>query len=112
MVSYNILSSRYTYQDDAYSYCADEFLVIDYRKLLILNELLGEIFCRIFTRNTHEFLTDYNADILCLQEVDDMQYLQFFKPELEKKGYVTKFYRKGFYLTEGMLSAVRKSRFK
>lgn len=38
-------------------------------------------------------LKDYDCDILCLQEVDYLQYKTFWRPELEKLGYNTKFNR-------------------
>lgn len=36
-------------------------------------------------------LRDYDCDLLCLQEVDSLQYKTFWRPELEKLGYYTKF---------------------
>ncbi|XP_044750535.1 2',5'-phosphodiesterase 12-like [Coccinella septempunctata] len=94
VVSYNALSSLYNREED-FSYCPDEFMVMNYRKQLILREILG-----------------YNADIVCLQEIDLFEYQEFFQQELENEGYLTKFYRKGFYLGDGLMCAVRKSRFK
>lgn len=38
-------------------------------------------------------LKDYDCDILCLQEVDFVQYKSFWRPELEKLGYLTKYHR-------------------
>ncbi|KAG0680799.1 hypothetical protein C6P40_003953 [Pichia californica] len=38
-------------------------------------------------------LKDYDCDVLCLQEVDFVQYKTFWRPELEKLGYETKFHR-------------------
>lgn len=35
----------------------------------------------------------YGADIMCLQELDHIQYKSFWHPELEKLGYQSKFYR-------------------
>lgn len=40
-------------------------------------------------------LKDYDCDILCLQEVDFVQYKSFWRPELEKLGYHTKYHRGG-----------------
>lgn len=40
----------------------------------------------------HE-LKHYDADILCLQEVDHIQYHSFWSKEFEKMGYLSKFYR-------------------
>ena len=38
-------------------------------------------------------LKHYNADIMCLQEVDKVQYEGFWVSQLEKLGYSTRFYR-------------------
>ncbi|EER33961.1 hypothetical protein CTRG_02779 [Candida tropicalis MYA-3404] len=38
-------------------------------------------------------LKHYNADILCLQEVDKVQYTSFWSSQFEKLGYGSKFYR-------------------
>ncbi|KAH3661656.1 hypothetical protein OGAPHI_006506 [Ogataea philodendri] len=40
-------------------------------------------------------LTHYAADIMCLQEMDYIQYNTFWNPELEKLGYSNRFYRSG-----------------
>ncbi|XP_076659540.1 2',5'-phosphodiesterase 12 [Halictus rubicundus] len=57
VTSYNILANVYSEtdlsKDTLYPYCPQYALSMDYRKLLILKELIG-----------------YNADIICLQEVD------------------------------------------
>lgn len=57
MVSYNILADFYTEtevaKNELFSYCPPHALNIDYRKQLCVKEILG-----------------YNADIMCLQEVD------------------------------------------
>ncbi|CAL9732005.1 RNA exonuclease Ngl2p [Monosporozyma unispora] len=37
----------------------------------------------------------YNSDVICLQEVDVIQYQSFWKEELEKLGYESQFYKKG-----------------
>lgn len=61
ITSYNILANVYSEtslsKDTLYPYCSPYALSMDYRKLLILKELLG-----------------YNADIICLQEVDSRIY--------------------------------------
>ncbi|XP_076621770.1 2',5'-phosphodiesterase 12 isoform X2 [Colletes latitarsis] len=61
VTSYNILASIYSdtelSKDVLYPYCPSYALSMDYRKLLILKELIG-----------------YNADIICLQEVDKNVY--------------------------------------
>ncbi|XP_012150679.1 2',5'-phosphodiesterase 12 isoform X3 [Megachile rotundata] len=61
ITSYNILANVYSEtslsKDTLYPYCPQYALSMDYRKLLILKELIG-----------------YNADIICLQEVDSRVY--------------------------------------
>lgn len=42
IVSYNILADRYTADTESYSYCSPKALAIDYRKQLILKEVLGK----------------------------------------------------------------------
>lgn len=69
MVSYNILAEIYAVteysQQVLFSYCPPHALKMDYRKQLILKELMG-----------------YNADIICLQEVDDKVYKHDLAPAL------------------------------
>lgn len=38
-------------------------------------------------------IKDYDCDVLCVQEIDFVQYKTFWRPELEKLGYHTKFNR-------------------
>ncbi|KAF3427276.1 hypothetical protein E2986_10388 [Frieseomelitta varia] len=61
VTSYNILANIYsetaTSKETLYPYCPHYALSMDYRKLLILKELIG-----------------YNSDIICLQEVDASVY--------------------------------------
>ncbi|XP_034187530.1 2',5'-phosphodiesterase 12 [Osmia lignaria lignaria] len=61
LTSYNILANVYSEtslsKDTLYPYCPQYALSMDYRKLLILKELIG-----------------YNTDIICLQEVDSKVY--------------------------------------
>ncbi|XP_034936937.1 2',5'-phosphodiesterase 12 [Chelonus insularis] len=67
MLSYNILANTYAksnYSKEVlFPYCPEHALDIDYRKLLIIKELIG-----------------YNADIICLQEVDRRVYEHDMKP--------------------------------
>jgi CCR4-NOT transcription complex subunit 6 len=70
VLSYNILAESYA-SLDRYYYCPSWALDWNYRKQGILKELLS-----------------YDADILCLQEVESGQYNSFFKPELAKVGYI------------------------
>lgn len=65
VVSYNILADTYADSNVArnvlFNYCPSFALKFDYRKNLLIKEILG-----------------YNADIICLQEVDE----KFFKRDL------------------------------
>ena len=49
--------------------CCYRFLDADYRRPLILQELLG-----------------FNADIICLQEVDEKAFAEYFHPQLQQAG--------------------------
>lgn len=73
VVTYNILCERYATKQK-YGYVPTRFLKWESRRQLILDEL-----------------TDLNADILCLQELDRASYDEFFRGELSKIGY------KGYY---------------
>lgn len=68
-MTYNILASTYA-TNDAYSYCPAWALDWDYRKHVILRELLS-----------------YDCDILTLQEVESDPFHLFFQPEMAKAGY-------------------------
>lgn len=69
MMCYNILCERYA-TDRMYGYTPSWALNWDYRKDLILQELM-----------------QYGADIICLQEVDVEQYEDFFVQSLKDQGY-------------------------
>ncbi|XP_028996267.1 protein angel homolog 2 isoform X2 [Betta splendens] len=75
VMSYNILSQELL-QDNAYLYrhCNPSVLPWDYR----LPNLLSEI-------------QQHNADILCLQEVQEDHYENQIKPALQKQGYSSKY---------------------
>ncbi|XP_015510986.2 2',5'-phosphodiesterase 12 [Neodiprion lecontei] len=89
IVSYNILADLYT--DSSYSreelfpYCPPYALDIDYRKYLILKELIG-----------------YNSDIICLQEVDSKIFQHDLLPTLSTLDYNGVFNRKGGTVSEGL----------
>ncbi|KAM3959054.1 2',5'-phosphodiesterase 12 [Aphomia sociella] len=97
-VSYNILADLYCDSDFTRSvlhpYCPPYALHIDYRKQLIMKELLG-----------------YNADIMCLQEVDVKIFNHYLNPLLGAKGLDGKFYRKGKEVAEGLACFYRKERY-
>ncbi|XP_048110854.1 2',5'-phosphodiesterase 12 [Alosa alosa] len=73
VVSYNILADIYAQTDLSktvlYPYCPPYALGIDYRQSLIKKELMG-----------------YNADIICLQEVDKAVFNDSLSPALDASG--------------------------
>ncbi|XP_059048899.1 2',5'-phosphodiesterase 12 [Achroia grisella] len=97
-VTYNILADLYCDSDYTRSvlhpYCPSYALHIDYRKQLILKELLG-----------------YNADIICLQEVDGKIFQSSLSPLLGSDGFEGKFYKKGKEVAEGLACFYRKDRY-
>lgn len=98
IISYNILAN--TYADSDYSrqvlfpYCPPYALNIDYRKLLIVKELIG-----------------YNSDIICLQEVDKKVYENDLIPSLSYLNYSGVFSTKG-EMSEGLSVLYDNKRFK
>ncbi|CAH7686137.1 Endonuclease/exonuclease/phosphatase [Phakopsora pachyrhizi] len=80
---YNILCERYA-TDRMYGYTPSWALNWDYRKDLILQELM-----------------QYGSDIICLQEVDVEQYEDFFVQSLKEQGYEGVFYPKSRARTMG-----------
>nr|CAD7199264.1 unnamed protein product [Timema douglasi] len=99
VVSYNILADLYADSEVArtqlYPYCPSYALTIDYRKQLILRELLG-----------------YNADVICLQEVDSKIFDLDLTPVLGYVGYEGVFHRKGGTVSEGVACLFHKSKFR
>ncbi|CAO2825194.1 unnamed protein product [Amaranthus hypochondriacus] len=69
ILTYNILSDIYAYANK-YPSCPQWALRWEYRRKNLLDEIML-----------------YDADILCLQEVQSDHFENFFKPELEKYGY-------------------------
>uniref|UniRef100_A0A1D1ZHT1 poly(A)-specific ribonuclease n=1 Tax=Anthurium amnicola TaxID=1678845 RepID=A0A1D1ZHT1_9ARAE len=69
VLSYNILGDAYA-TNEPYSYCPSWALSWHYRRQNLLREIVG-----------------YHADILCLQEVQNNHFEEFFAPELDKHGY-------------------------
>ncbi|CAH2104750.1 unnamed protein product [Euphydryas editha] len=98
-VSYNILADLYCDSDFTrtvlHPYCPPYALHIDYRKQLILKELKG-----------------YNADIICLQEVDFKVFNGSLRTFLGCDGLEGLFYKKGKSVAEGLACFYRKERFK
>uniref|UniRef100_A0A803TA94 Phosphodiesterase 12 n=1 Tax=Anolis carolinensis TaxID=28377 RepID=A0A803TA94_ANOCA len=72
-VSYNVLADAYAQSELSrtvlYPYCAPYALEMDYRQSLLQKELLG-----------------YNADLLCLQEVDRAAFADGMGPALDAAG--------------------------
>lgn len=98
-VSYNILADLYADSDTArnelFPYCPEKALNIDYRKQLFLKEILG-----------------YNADILCLQEVDRKIFVHALTPVLAPSNLRGIFNEKGGQVAEGLACFYRSSKFK
>ena len=72
IVTYNLLADMYsdskTAREELFSYCPKQFLTMDYRKHLLIDELLG-----------------YNADLICLQEVDFSIFEKHLEPAFKLK---------------------------
>lgn len=101
VLSYNILSDLYATREK-YSYCPTWALVWEYRRQNLLQEILR-----------------YDADILCLQEVQSDHFENFFKPELTNRGYSVTFKKKtsavytaNQYVIDGCATFYRKDLFK
>lgn len=73
VLCYNILASIYT-NHQLYNYTKKYLLNWKVRRKMILTEILH-----------------YGGDLMCLQEVQQDHFHNFFKPELEQKGYKTLF---------------------
>lgn len=98
-VSYNILADMYADSDYSrevlFAYCPPHALDIDYRRQLLLKEISG-----------------YNADVVCLQEVDRKEYKRAYEPYFRLVGgYQGLFDRKGGQVAEGVATFFRKDRF-
>lgn len=98
VVTYNILADLYADSDYTrtvlHPYCPPYALAIDYRKQLILKELLG-----------------YKADIICLQEVDSKVFDADLKPIFSSYGFESEFSKKGGQVSEGMACIFNASKF-
>ncbi|KAI4307386.1 hypothetical protein L6164_030585 [Bauhinia variegata] len=89
ILSYNILSDLYTVR--RYRHCPQWALAWEYRRQNLLREII-----------------DYDADIICLQEMQSDHFESFLKPELTKKGYLAIYkkrtnevYTANQYVTDG-----------
>ncbi|KAG1677548.1 hypothetical protein FOA52_014446 [Chlamydomonas sp. UWO 241] len=98
IVSYNILADQYagsTYaQQVLFNYCPPPFLDPEYRKQLVLAELAR-----------------YNADVVCLQEVDDKAFHEYLLPHMSLAGYAGRYTNKMGKVKEGSATFWRTSRF-
>ncbi|PRQ21418.1 putative poly(A)-specific ribonuclease [Rosa chinensis] len=85
VLSYNVLGNLYT-DPYRYSYCPEWARSWEYRQQNLLNEII-----------------EYDADILCLQEVQSNHLEYFFEPELAKCGYsvIYKKRRGSFFVRDG-----------
>ncbi|KAK2400752.1 DNAse I superfamily protein [Trifolium repens] len=83
VMSYNVLSETCA-SNDLYNYCPPWALSWPYRRQNLLREIVG-----------------YCADIICLQEVQNDHYEEFFAPELDKHGYNGLFKRKTTEVSSG-----------
>ncbi|XP_065209811.1 2',5'-phosphodiesterase 12 [Planococcus citri] len=99
VVTYNILADLYasseTGKNELFSYVPPYALSMDYRKQLIMKELIG-----------------YNADIISLQEVDCRIFDVDLHRCLKTNGYDGEFAKKGGQVSEGVATFFKKSRFK
>ncbi|KAJ1520151.1 hypothetical protein ONE63_004367 [Megalurothrips usitatus] len=98
VMTYNILAGMYSDTDAAkselFAHCPTYALDIDYRKQLLMKEILG-----------------YNADIICLQEVDECVFDNDLLPILSMEGYTGSFLKKGT-VSEGVACLVNTKRFR
>uniref|UniRef100_A0AAF5DHU7 MARVEL domain-containing protein n=1 Tax=Strongyloides stercoralis TaxID=6248 RepID=A0AAF5DHU7_STRER len=100
IMSFNILADLYLNlkqpQEKLYfAYCPKEYQESGFRYPLTL-----------------KVLNDFDADILCLQEVDNKMQKRFLLPFLEQMNYSNYFAIKGNFVNEGVLISWKKSKFK
>lgn len=67
---------------------------------------------RIYNIITHNKLLGYNADIICLQEVDNKHYTGYFKEKFKEINYGSVYHRKGNRIPEGLACIFNKTRYK
>ncbi|CAN6290555.1 unnamed protein product [Urochloa humidicola] len=88
VLSYNILADTHA-TSDTYSYCPTWALSWAYRRQNLLREIIG-----------------YHADIICLQEVQNNHFEEFFAPELDKHGYQALYKRRTTEVYAGSPQAI------
>lgn len=99
VVSYNILADLYADSDYSrsvlFAHCPAHALDIDYRRQLLLKEIVG-----------------YNADIVCLQEVDKKEFTRVYEPFLKTLGGLSGIYAaKGGHMQEGTATFYHSEKF-
>ncbi|XP_072378791.1 2',5'-phosphodiesterase 12 [Diabrotica undecimpunctata] len=98
IVTYNILADLYCDSDFTrtvlHPYCPPYALEIDYRKQLLVKEILG-----------------YNSDVICLQEVDRKVFQYDLDPVFNYLGYGSNFFTKGNEVAEGLALFYYKKKF-
>lgn len=97
VISYNILADLYADSDFArshlFSTCPSYAIEMDYRKQLLVKEIIG-----------------YNGDIICLQEVDEKVFHRDLLPALNDEGLDGFYDAKGGQVTEGLAVFFRESK--
>mmetsp|Transcript_5147 Transcript_5147/g.16836 ORF Transcript_5147/g.16836 Transcript_5147/m.16836 type:complete len:482 (-) Transcript_5147:46-1491(-) len=100
LLTWNVLADLYA-TTEMYTYCEPWALSWNYRRQNLLKEILS-----------------YEADILCLQEVQSDHYTEFFAPELQKHGYAgvykkktTEVFTGSSYAIDGCATFFRTDRF-
>ncbi|XP_045623976.2 LOW QUALITY PROTEIN: 2',5'-phosphodiesterase 12 [Procambarus clarkii] len=85
VISYNILAEMYSNsnyaREELFPTCPEHALNADYRKQLLIREIIG-----------------YNGDVICLQEVDEKVFFRDIEPHLMNEGFG------GFYDAKGQIS--------
>lgn len=91
-------------------------MAIDYRKQLILKELIGNFYSLNFNLKKKNYLSlfivGYKADIICLQEVDNKVFDGDLAPILSLLDYQGVFSKKGGQVSEGMACFFNTTRFR
>lgn len=99
IITYNLLADQYASTEDAknilFKHCPPRFLEASYRRPIILKELLG-----------------YNADISCLQEVDERMFAAYLEPTLQSLGFSGVYTNKAGSVREGEAMFWRSNRFR
>lgn len=98
-MTYNILADLYADSDFSrtvlFKHCPTHALSLDYRRQLLLKEISG-----------------YHATIICLQEVDQKEFLRTFEPYLKILGhYEGVFAKKGGQVAEGLATFFEQGEF-